>query len=303
MAADRCPARPLWVSHLAPAAHDAPARRRRPSVRSASASARRCGTATSRCCTSTPTSSTCVRCTAARPPATAARSCPTTGALVLVGAGSAHGVAPLDDGRSPFHFARRRLALLEPPHMHTSMVFVPSRGPVAEVGDRVDLQRPLITTDGRRDRCGGDGDRADRRVRRTPPGRADDAAGTAAARRARRHAGRRADRRRRDELPRLPQRRAHERARRRSASASSTRGTGVLAHTLRGDVRAGRRHGRDADDQPQPAGGDRAAITEPTGGGWCAAGVLLYAGGFVLEWIWQRHDPLLLRRVLHRRRR
>ena len=47
---------------------------------------------------------------------------PADGTLVMVGAGTAHGVHPLDDGRSPFHFARRRLALLEPPHMHTSMV-------------------------------------------------------------------------------------------------------------------------------------------------------------------------------------
>ena len=52
---------------------------------------------------------------------------PDDGVLVVVGAGSAHGVAPLDDGRSPFHFARRRLSMLEPPHMHTTMLFVPSR--------------------------------------------------------------------------------------------------------------------------------------------------------------------------------
>ena len=68
------------------------------------------------------------------------------GALVMVGAGSAHGVVPLDDGRSPFHFARTRLALLEPPHMHTSMVFVPAGDPTPRVGDVVDVQRPLITT-------------------------------------------------------------------------------------------------------------------------------------------------------------
>ena len=48
--------------------------------------------------------------------------CRVDGRLVMVGAGTAHGVHPLADGRSPFHFARRRLALLEPPHMHTSMV-------------------------------------------------------------------------------------------------------------------------------------------------------------------------------------
>ena len=71
---------------------------------------------------------------------------PTDGHLVMIGAGSANGVAPLPDGRSPFHFRRRRLALHEPPHMHTSMAFVPSGEPLPEVGDRVDLQRPLTTT-------------------------------------------------------------------------------------------------------------------------------------------------------------
>jgi alanine racemase len=65
------------------------------------------------------------------------------GALVVVGAGSAHGVAVLDDGRSPFHFERRRLALLELPHMHTSMVFVPAGETCPAIGDVVDVQRPL----------------------------------------------------------------------------------------------------------------------------------------------------------------
>jgi alanine racemase len=68
------------------------------------------------------------------------------GVLVMVGAGSAHGVQPLDDGRSPFHFARRRMALLEPPHMHTSMCLVPAGAPAPEPGATVDVQRPLITT-------------------------------------------------------------------------------------------------------------------------------------------------------------
>lgn len=68
------------------------------------------------------------------------------GHLVLVSAGSAHGVAPLPDGASPFHFARTRLAMLEPPHMHTSMLLVPSGAPCPSVGDRVDVQRPLIST-------------------------------------------------------------------------------------------------------------------------------------------------------------
>ena len=68
------------------------------------------------------------------------------GHLVMIGAGSAHGVTPLADGRSPFHFERTRLALHEPPHMHTSMCFVALGGPVPAIGDRVDVQRPLTTT-------------------------------------------------------------------------------------------------------------------------------------------------------------
>ena len=68
------------------------------------------------------------------------------GHLVLISAGSAHGVAALPNGSSPFHFARTRLALLEPPHMHTSMALVPAGTPLPSVGDRVDVQRPLITT-------------------------------------------------------------------------------------------------------------------------------------------------------------
>lgn len=68
------------------------------------------------------------------------------GHLVMIGAGTAHGVTPLPDGRSPFHFARRRLDLLEPPHMHTSMAFVPDGADLPAVGDHVDVQRPLHMT-------------------------------------------------------------------------------------------------------------------------------------------------------------
>jgi hypothetical protein len=72
------------------------------------------------------------------------------GMLVAIGAGSAAGIAPLDDPdplrRSPFHFARQRLALVERPHMHTSLVVVPHGQACPAVGDVVDVQRPLIAT-------------------------------------------------------------------------------------------------------------------------------------------------------------
>ncbi len=71
---------------------------------------------------------------------------PGDGTLVMVGAGSAGGVAALADGRSPYHFHRQRIELLEPPHMHTSMLFVPAGQSCPMVGDWVDLQRPLIST-------------------------------------------------------------------------------------------------------------------------------------------------------------
>ena len=65
----------------------------------------------------------------------------------MIGAGTAHGVHPLPDGRSPFHFARQRLALLEPPHMHTSMLLVPAgeHGP-DEPATSSTCSSPLIST-------------------------------------------------------------------------------------------------------------------------------------------------------------
>ncbi len=69
-----------------------------------------------------------------------------SGTLVMIGCGSAHGVSPLADGLSPFHFSRQRIQLIELPHMHTSMCFIPSGQPTPAVGDLVDVQRPLITT-------------------------------------------------------------------------------------------------------------------------------------------------------------
>jgi alanine racemase len=75
---------------------------------------------------------------------------PADGTAVCVDAGMAHGVGPLRDvpteQSSPFHFARHRLALLEPPHQHTSMVFVPIGQPCPAIAARVDVQRPLTAT-------------------------------------------------------------------------------------------------------------------------------------------------------------
>ena len=68
------------------------------------------------------------------------------GHLVMIGAGTANGVTTLPDGRSPFHFERRRLDLHEPPHMHTSMVLVADGVPLPDIGSRVDVQRPLTMT-------------------------------------------------------------------------------------------------------------------------------------------------------------
>ncbi len=71
---------------------------------------------------------------------------PGDGHLVMIGAGTANGVTPLPDGRSPFHHQRTRLELHEPPHMHTSMAFVPAGEPLPAVGEWVDVQRPLTMT-------------------------------------------------------------------------------------------------------------------------------------------------------------
>jgi alanine racemase len=68
-----------------------------------------------------------------------------SGHLVMIGAGSAHGVLALDGGLSPFHHARRRMPLVEAPHMHTSMAIVPTGSPVPAIGEWVDVQRPLTS--------------------------------------------------------------------------------------------------------------------------------------------------------------
>ncbi|MBM3730426.1 MAG: hypothetical protein FJW44_06350 [Actinobacteria bacterium] len=68
---------------------------------------------------------------------------PGDGTLVVVGAGSAHGVMPLPNGDSPFHFSRQRLVLVESPYMHSSLAFVATGEPCPTDGNFVDVQRPL----------------------------------------------------------------------------------------------------------------------------------------------------------------
>jgi hypothetical protein len=71
---------------------------------------------------------------------------PGHGTIVMVGAGTANGVTPLTDGRSPFHHIRRRIDLVEPPHMHTSMLYIPFGQKVPDIGEWIDVQRPLTMT-------------------------------------------------------------------------------------------------------------------------------------------------------------
>ena len=68
---------------------------------------------------------------------------PGSGHVVIVGAGSAHGVSEIVGVGSPFHFAQQRVALVEPPFMHTSMLFVPEGQRIPRVGESVDVQQPL----------------------------------------------------------------------------------------------------------------------------------------------------------------
>jgi len=65
------------------------------------------------------------------------------GTLVMVGAGTAHGVLKVGAELSPFHFRQQRLDLLEPSHMHTSMLFVGPDQQSPKVGDLVEVQQPL----------------------------------------------------------------------------------------------------------------------------------------------------------------
>lgn len=82
-------------------------------------------------------------CTAGEVAGYKATKVPGNGTLVVVGAGTAHGVTPLPNGDSPFHFGRRRMSLLESPYMHSAIAFVAAGDPCPVPGDMVDVQRPL----------------------------------------------------------------------------------------------------------------------------------------------------------------
>jgi alanine racemase len=66
-----------------------------------------------------------------------------SGSLVVVGCGSSHGVAANAGDLSPFHFAKQRLTMLEPPHMHSTILFVQDGATCPTVNDIVDVQQPL----------------------------------------------------------------------------------------------------------------------------------------------------------------
>ena len=66
-----------------------------------------------------------------------------SGSIVVVGCGSSHGVGLLAGDLSPFHFAKQRLMTIEPPHMHSTMLFVVDGAACPTVNDTVDVQQPL----------------------------------------------------------------------------------------------------------------------------------------------------------------
>ena len=65
------------------------------------------------------------------------------GHIVVVGAGTAHGVYEIPQVGSPFHFAQQRLQLVEHPYMHSSMLFIPDGDLVPRVGDAIDVQQAM----------------------------------------------------------------------------------------------------------------------------------------------------------------
>lgn len=63
--------------------------------------------------------------------------------IAMIGVGTSHGVHLVGAELSPFHFNQQRLALVEPSHMHTSMVFIPENSQSLKITDSVEVQQPL----------------------------------------------------------------------------------------------------------------------------------------------------------------
>ena len=200
----------------------------------------------------------------------------------MVGAGSAHGVAPLDDGLSPFHSRATANAVgRAAAHAHVDGASSPTVTPArrsATGSTCSDRSSPSPST-----RWSGDD---------TPTAEPSADAGQRAVKR-RRLVG--PDVTRAVALIGVVVMNYHgylngaDAARRagfdvRSAAVRPVRRRAVDA--LRGDVHARRRRRRHAADARAVAPAATGPRSRPTGGGWCAAASLLYAGGFVLDWIW-----------------
>ncbi len=75
----------------------------------------------------------------ARRSATAPTPAPGDGTVVVIGGGTAHGSRPWRTAAARSTSPARRLALVEPPHMHVSMCFVPDGDPCPTTGEWVDV--------------------------------------------------------------------------------------------------------------------------------------------------------------------
>ena len=63
--------------------------------------------------------------------------------IAMIGVGTSHGVHLVGAELSPFHFNQQRRALVEPSHMHTSMVLIPEKSQSLKITDSIEVQQPL----------------------------------------------------------------------------------------------------------------------------------------------------------------
>ena len=63
--------------------------------------------------------------------------------IAMIGVGTSHGVHLVGAELSPFHFNQQRLALVEPSHMHTSMVLIPEKSQSLKITDSIEVHQPL----------------------------------------------------------------------------------------------------------------------------------------------------------------